>query len=302
MRKDGRYRHKGRDLQTFECKSCERKFNERSGSPFARLRFMESLVVLAVMLQVQLALSARSAVFVLRHAYGTSPSPRTLQRWVRRFHGPLVELEARLKPKFSPVWMIDEMFLNRHAHKSKRKPHPLYLFTVFDKARHVVACLVSKSRDAASVERVVKKAIKKAGFVPQIVSHDACGIYTKAHRRLRNLLGSCRWVTTHFNAIVLPTEERSTCVTKRHGPATRIRQTLVKVTQNDIERYHCTPRQRENSMRGVKTIESGDAYFESGGIAWNLFHPHERHGGRAPAVAAGWAGPREWADLIAALA
>ncbi len=297
MRKDGLHRHKRRVLQRFECKSCWRKFHEKSHDPFHRLRYASVVVVLALMLQVQMGVSGPSAVLVIRHVFRVSPHPRTLQRWVTRFTPRLLELQRRLRPKFSPVWMVDELFCNRHAHNSKRKPSPKYLYTVLDSLRQVVACLVTDKRDAASAERVILDAVANAGFTPTILSRDGCGIYDKARRRLRGRLKGTRWVNAHFKTVAIPTTKHERVVTKRRGPITRRRRGVVKVTQNHIERYHCAPRARENSMRGVKTAASGTTYFRALGVAHNLFQPHEAHAGRTPAEGAGWSPGLSWSDL-----
>lgn len=300
-RKDGFYRHKGRARQRFECKACNRKFNSTTRGAFDGLRYAADIVVFAVMLQVQFAMSASQTRLVLEHLWGLTPHVRTLQRWVRRLHPHLDRLERRLAPKFSDVWMIDELFCNRHAHNSKRKPSPKYLFTVLDSNRQVVACLASDHRDAKSVERVVKLALERAGIKPRIISRDGAPIYDTAQRRLRLRLPGTKWARAHFKTVVVPVTERYETMSRRRGPVKRVRRRIVKVSQNHIERYHCMPRARENSMRGVKNAASGTAYFQALGVASNLFKPHAAHRGLSPAAALGWGAGLTWRGLANAL-
>lgn len=297
VRKDGFYEHKDHAWQRFECKACRRKFNEQAGSPFHGLHYEPRAVVLAVMLQVQLALSAAQAGLVLDYVWNIRPDNRTLQRWVARLAPHLDRLERGYCPQYSDVWSIDELFCNRHAHKSKRRPDPKYLLTVLDSLRQVVACLVSDHRDAKSVERVIRLAIQRSGKTPKIVSRDGAPIYDTAQRRLRLRLKGTKWVRAHFKTVVVPVTERYEAMNKRRGPVKRTRRRILQVSQNHIERYHCTPRARENSMRGVKTAASGTRYFQALGVANNLFKPHAAHGGLAPGAAVGWSPPLTWADL-----
>lgn len=301
VRKDGFYRYNGCVLQSFECRACWRKFNEGTRGPFRGLHYKPEVVVLAVMLQVQLSLSAASAKCVLVHVHNVRPDLRTLTRWVVRLSPFLVEFENRLKPQFSDVWMIDEVFLNRHAHKSKRKPSPKFLYNVLDSNRQVVACLVSDKRDSDSVIRVLNLAVKRSGKAPKIISRDGCSIYDTAKRRMWMKLKGCRWVESHFKAVAIPITKHVRVNTRRRGPVTRIRRKLVKVSQNYVERYNVTPRAKENCMRGVKTAASGTLTFQAAAVAYDLFKPHEAHGGKPPGVGVGWAPVLEWRMLPALL-
>lgn len=279
--KNGFYRYKDRpQRQRYLCRGCSRSFNEDTASPYHGLHYDDDPVTLAVMLQTQMALSGSQTVIVLATTYDVEPNRRTVQRWVRRFAPALVALQRRLGPQFSDRWMTDELFCNRHAHKSKRTPDPKYLYTVLDSMRQVVATLTSDRRDAASIVDVLKQAVEEAGQAPAVLSHDGWNAYTTATRRLRRILGKTRTVEAHFDTKVVPTEKG-----------------VARVSQNHIERYHCYPRARENSMRGVKTAESGTHYFQAMAVAYNLFKPHAYHDGKPPAVGVGWSPGLEWKDL-----
>lgn len=288
--KNGFYRYKDRpQRQRYLCRGCGQSFNEDTGSPYHGLHYDDQPVTLAVMLQTQMALSGSQTVIVLATTYDVRPNRRTVQRWVRRFAPHLVQLQRRLGPQFSDRWMTDELFCNRHAHHSKRTPDPKYLYTVLDSLRQVVATLTSDRRDAASIVDVLTLAVEEAGQAPTVLSHDGWNAYTTATRRLRPVLGKTRCVEAHFDTKVVP-------VTREDGDGTT-RRGVVRVSQNLIERYHCYPRARENSMRGVKSAESGTHYFQAMAVAYNLFKPHAFHGGVPPAVAVGWSPGLEWRDL-----
>lgn len=243
VRKDGLYRYKDHpSRQRYECNTCGKKFNEATPGPFNGLHYDPDTVTFAVMLQTQMSLSGSQARLVLEHAYNARPDRRTLQRWVARLTPHLLRLEQRLGPRYSDVWMVDELFCNRHAHKSKRRPDPKYLLTVLDAYRQAIASLVSDSRDADAIVRVLKLAVERAGSAPAVLSHDGWNAYKTATRRLRPLLGKTLCVETHFKAKIVPVTREGSDGARRRG--------VVWVSQNHIERYHCYPRARENSMRG----------------------------------------------------
>jgi putative transposase len=94
----------------FRCRSCQRKFNERSGTPFHRLQYPTDLICLVVLWRVRYKLSLRDLAEMF------------LQRAIIFTHEAVREWEAKLVPLLSQTlrkrrhgavgksWYVDETY------------------------------------------------------------------------------------------------------------------------------------------------------------------------------------------------
>ena len=74
--------------RTFYCGDCDRRFNERSGTPFNDLQFPTDIVLLAVLWRLRYKLGFRDVAELLLHR-GFEVSYETIRIWEFRF-APLV--------------------------------------------------------------------------------------------------------------------------------------------------------------------------------------------------------------------
>ena len=74
--------------RTFYCRDCDRRFNERTGSPFNDLQFPTDIVLLAVRWLLRYKLSFRDVAELLLQR-GFEVSYETIRAWEFRF-APLV--------------------------------------------------------------------------------------------------------------------------------------------------------------------------------------------------------------------
>ena len=81
--------------RTFFCGDCDRRFNERSGTPFNDLQFPTDIVSLAVLWRLRYKLSFRDVAELLLQR-GFEVSHETIRVWEYRF-APLISENLRAK-------------------------------------------------------------------------------------------------------------------------------------------------------------------------------------------------------------
>ena len=97
--------------RTFCCRDCNKRFNERSGSPFNDLQFPTDIVLLAVLWRLRYKLGFRDVAELLLQR-GFEVSYETIRVWEFRF-APLVSenLRAKRRGKAGHSWYLDETYI-----------------------------------------------------------------------------------------------------------------------------------------------------------------------------------------------
>src|ERR671925_645234 len=94
--------------QLFHCRHCQRKFNERSGTPFNFLEYPTDIVLLVVLWRLRYKLSFRdlAEMFLERGFVFTHEAVR---EWQARF-APLLaaQLRAKRSGQAGRCWYVDE--------------------------------------------------------------------------------------------------------------------------------------------------------------------------------------------------
>ncbi len=92
----------------FRCRSCRRRFNERTGTPFNDLQYPTEIVMLAVLWRIRYKLSFRDVVELLLER-GHEVTQETIRDWEFRF-APLLaaRLRAKRRGRAGLSWYIDE--------------------------------------------------------------------------------------------------------------------------------------------------------------------------------------------------
>src|SRR5215204_7137452 len=83
--------------RTFRCSACQRRFNERTGTPFNHLQFPTDVVLLVVLWRLRYKLSLRdlAEMFLVR---GFEFTHETVRDWERTF-APLLTEQLRSRRK-----------------------------------------------------------------------------------------------------------------------------------------------------------------------------------------------------------
>ena len=92
----------------FNCRSCRRRFNERTGTPFNDLQYPTDIVLLAVLWRLRYKLSFRDvAEMLLQRSFEVTHE--TIREWEFRF-APLLadQLRARRWGRAAESWHLDE--------------------------------------------------------------------------------------------------------------------------------------------------------------------------------------------------
>ena len=132
--------------RTFYCQDCNRRFNQRSGTPFSDLQFPTDIVLLAVLWRLRYKLSFRDVAALLLQR-GFEISHETIRTWEFRF-APLVSENLRIKRRGTAgvSWYLDETYI-------KVSGRWRYLYRAIDQEK---ICLIRCSvRTRTSTQRVV---------------------------------------------------------------------------------------------------------------------------------------------------
>ena len=92
----------------FRCRSCGRRFNERSGTPLNDLQYATDVVLLAVLRRLRYKLSFRD-IAEMRLERGFSVTPETIREWECRCAPRVTErLRAKRRGRAGRSWYLDE--------------------------------------------------------------------------------------------------------------------------------------------------------------------------------------------------
>src|SRR3954462_5315699 len=157
----------------FQCRSCRRRFNERTGTPFNFLEMPTDIVFQVVLFRLLFKLSLRDLMhlFLIR---GYELSYETVRDWEARF-APLLadQVRRRRKGKVGRCWYMDETYL-------KVSGRWVYLYRAIDKQGQLIDSMLSAKRDMAAAQRFFRSAQTVAGCRPAQVTTDGHRSYPRA--------------------------------------------------------------------------------------------------------------------------
>jgi putative transposase len=148
---------------------------------YARHQFPAEIIQHAVWLYLRFTLSYRDVEELLAER-GIETSYETVRRWVLKFSPAFARNLRRLRPKPTGTWHLDEMVVSIQGRR-------MYLWRAVDSEGEVLALLVQSKRKTAAALRLMRKLLKKQGYVPDELVTDKLGSYGAARRELRL---SCR--------------------------------------------------------------------------------------------------------------
>ena len=144
---------------------------------YRRHRFPPLVIQHAVWLYLRFTLSYRDVEDLLAER-GLDISYGTVRSWVLKF-GPVIARRLRQRrPRPSDRWHLDEMVV-RIAGKR------MYLWRAVDHEGEILDMLVQSRRDSRAALRLMRKLLRKQGFVPKLLVTDKLRSYGSAFRQLQ---------------------------------------------------------------------------------------------------------------------
>ena len=143
---------------------------------YAGYRFPPEIIHQAIWLYLRFTLSFRDEEDLLAER-GILVSYETVRRWVNHF-GPAIAADLRKRrPKPYSTWHLDEAYLKIAGRK-------VYLWRAVDAEGEVLDVLVQSKRDQRAALKLMRKFLKKYGFVPDRMITDDLRSYGSAAREL----------------------------------------------------------------------------------------------------------------------
>ena len=108
---------------------------------------------------------------------GIAVSYESVRRWVNHF-GPMIAADLRKRrPRPHTTWHLDEVYL-------KIDGRLVYLWRAVDAKGEVLDVLVQAKRDKPAALKLMRKLLKKYGFVPELLITDDLRSYGAETRDL----------------------------------------------------------------------------------------------------------------------
>lgn len=143
---------------------------------YARHRFPPVIIQHSVWLYFRFALSYRDVEDMLAER-GIDVSYETVRRWALKFGRIYAQLIRRRRPPPSDRWHLDEVFL-------KIGGNIVYLWRAVDDEGEVLDVLVQAKRDRKAALKLLRKLLKRQGYVPNAIVTDRLRSYAAALRDL----------------------------------------------------------------------------------------------------------------------
>src|ERR1700732_2405112 len=182
-------------------------------------RFPPEIIQQAIWLYLRFTLSLRDVEDLLAER-GIMVSYETVRRWVNHF-GPKIAADLRQRrPKRHTIWHLDEVYL-------KIDGRMVYLWRAVDAEGEVLDVLVQTRRNKRAALKLMRKLLKKYGFVPSKLITDELRSYAAAAGHLG--------------------------ITRRHERG--------RWRNNRAENSHHPTRRRERKMQGFKRVGSAQGFL-----------------------------------------
>jgi putative transposase len=196
---------------------------------YSRHRFPPLIIKHAIWLYFRFSLSYRDVEDLLAER-GINVSYETIRRWVLKFGTVYAHKLNKTRPRPSGRWHLDEVFITINGMRS-------YLWRAVDEGE-VLEILVQSRRNKRAALKLIRRLLKKQGFVPDVIVTDKLPSYGAALRELK--------------------------LSKRHDFGGR--------KNNRAENSHLPVRQRERKMQRFKSPGSAQRFLSVHSSIYNNFY------------------------------
>ena len=166
--------------RTFRRAACERRFNERTGTPFNDPSVPTDVVFLVVLWRLRYPLSLRhlAEMFLERgFAFSHETPPASGYPACEALVAPLLteQLRARRKGKAGPMWHADETYVKVGGVWCS-------LYRAIDADGNLVDSMLSERRDMDAAKRFFSRSLETVGHAPEKATTDGHDAYPRAIR------------------------------------------------------------------------------------------------------------------------
>ncbi len=225
---------------------------------YSRHRFPGSIIQHAVWLYFRFPLSFRDVEDMLAER-GIDVSYESVRRWSVKFGLDYAGTLRRSRPRPDGRWHLDEMFVSINGKR-------MYLWRAVDSEGEVLDILVQSRRNKKAALKLMRKLLKKQGFVPDAFVTDKLPSYGAALSDLG--------------------------LSKRHDFGGR--------KNNRAENSHLPVRQRERRMQRFKSPKSAQRFLSTHTAIYNTFYKQRHLISRRTLREFRTAAMEEWYAVVAA--
>ena len=201
---------------------------------YARYRFPPAIIQHAVWLYYRFPVSYRDVEDLLAQR-GIDVSYETVRRWALKFGQAYARRLRTTRPRPDVRWHLDEVFVSITAKR-------MYLWRAVDSEGEVLDILVQSRRNKTAALKVIRKLLRKQGFVPDTFITDKLPSYGAALKDLGLI--------------------------RHHDFGGR--------KNNRAENSHLPVRQRERRMQRFKSARSAQRFLSTHATVYNTFNV-QRH-------------------------
>jgi putative transposase len=257
-------RNKSGDVSLYLCSTCGHRFAGREG--FHNRRADPEKIALALDLYFR-GMSVRKVAEHFRQVHQLKISHVTVYRWVAHFGKIAAEWMDAQGARTSDRWHVDETVVGVDGVNK-------YLWNVLDhETRFLLATHVSRGRNLTDARAPLHKAKTATPDRPADVLTDGMGTYAEAIKK-------------ELGRRATPFDDPKLVRGGRFNPHRRVPSIRAKESNNRIERFHGTEKERVKVMRGFDNDGGTAALMEGFRAHYNLVKDHQALG-MTPGEAAG---------------
>lgn len=265
LMKYGLRKNKTGNLQVFYCRDCHKYFTINIG--FEKMKHNPQAITSAMQLYFS-GESLRNTQKSLK-LLGVEVSYRTILNWIKKYVGLMKNYVETITPHVGDTWRADEIYI-------KVKGDMKYLFAMMDdETRFWIAQEVAETKYTHDARKLLQMSKQLMGKKPMTFITDGLPAYHDAYKKEF-------WTQ------------------KKETRTEHVRHITIRGDHNNnkMERMNGEVRDREKTMRGLKTKDT--AILQGYQLFHNYIRPHEGLDGKTPSEACGITieGTNKWKTLI----